>query len=201
MELDCQNAYEDDAEGTEQGTDFNAESPLHAKQIGQTSCHAGYGIDFATEDERHFVHQHVADDTASGSRNGTHRDGYPERIPQSQRLLDADDIEERKSDGIEDEPGVVVVDDVLAEHTDCQHRQSTADEVTAVGHPERIEPEHEVTNRSATDSCCHTHNPSTEDVELLGTGQTHARDGKGKGAYELDDDERDGQPQRIAHVL
>ena len=122
-------------------------------------------------------------------------------MSQSQCLLDTNNIEEGKSNGIEDEPGVVVMNDVFAEHTDSQHRQSTADEIAAVCHPERIETQHEVANRSASDSCGHTHDPSSEDVELLGTGQTYTRDSKGKGANELDDDERYRQPKRVAHIL
>ena len=201
MELDGKDANQYDSEGTQHGADFDAQPHVEADDVGQSASHAGKGVDLAAEDERHVVHQDVADDSASGSSHGSHRNRHPEGMPQSKRLFDADDVEKGKANGVEDEPGVVVMDDVLAEHADGQHGQGATDEVAAVRHPEGIDTKHEVANRSATDSRRHAHNPCAEDVELLRRGQPDARDGKGKGADELDDDKRDRQPQRVGHVL
>ena len=173
MELDGQYANEDDAERAQQGTYLDAEPHVQANNVCYASGYAGKGIDFASEDKGHVVHQDIADDAASCSGDSSHRNGDPEGMPQGKCLLYAYHIEEGQSDGVEDEPGVVMVNDVLAEHADCQHSEGAADEVAAVCHPERIEPQHEVTNRSAANSCRHADNPSSEDVEVLGTGQAY----------------------------
>ena len=118
-----------------------------------------------------------------------------------QSLFEAYNIEERKSYGVEDEPSVVVMDDVLAEHSYCQNCEGTTDKVAAVSHPKGIDAKHEVANSPASNCSRHTYNPSSEDVELFGRGQPDTRDCKGKSAYELDDDERYRQPQSVAHIL
>ena len=170
MELDGKTANEDDAEGTKQCADFHAQSQLHTYKIAKPSCYTGKGIDFASEDKRDIVHQDISDDTAASARDCSHRNRNPEGMTEGKRLLYADDIEESKADGVEDKPCIVVVDDVLTKHTDCQNSKGTANEVAAVCHPKRIEAKHEVANGSTTDSCRHTDNPSTEDVELFGAG-------------------------------
>ena len=165
------------------------------------TSHTSKSINLATEDERDVVHQDIANDAATSSSHSSHRDCYPIGMPECKCLFEANHIEERKTDGIEDEPSIVVVDDVLAEHSYSQNGQGTTDEIAAIRHPKRIDAQHEVANRAAANSSCHTHNPSAEDVEMLGRGKTNARDCKGKSADELNNDERDRQPQRIAHVL
>ena len=88
---------------------------MQTDNIRDTSTGTGKGIDFAAEDEGHIVHQNVADNTAARSGDCTHRNGYPEGMPEGKRLLDSNDVEEGQTNGVEYEPSVVVVNDVFTE--------------------------------------------------------------------------------------
>ena len=124
-----------------------------------------------------------------------------ERMAPGGQMTQTDNIEKSKSDGIENKPSIIMVDDVLAKHTDGKDCQCTTNKVTAVCHPEGIDTKHNVANRSTSYGRSHAYNPRTEDIEMLTAGQANTGNGESKGSDELDDNECNRQPKRVAQVL
>ena len=198
---DSKETNNDDTECTQQSTDFQSKAKFQTNNIRQASCNTSKSIDFTSENERHIVHKDISNDTTTRTSHCTHRYSDPVRMLQSKRLLQAYNIEKSKTDGIENEPSIIMVDDVLAKHTDGKNCQCTTNEVTAVCHPERIDAKHNVTNRSTTNGCGHTNNPRTKNIEMLTAGQANTGNGESKGSDELDDNECNRQPERVAQIL
>ena len=112
-----------------------------------------------------------------------------------------DDVEEGQPHGVEDEPRALLADDFLAEQDDPQQGKPATDDINGVGHPKRRDAQHDIAQRAPADGGGHAHDVGAEPVEPLGRCQPDARDGKGHGADELNDDERGGDAQRLAHDL
>lgn len=202
MVLDGKEADNDDDDAAEEGVELGREAEeAVAAYIDDAAGDAGHGVDLLVKDEGHLVDEDVADDSACGPGDAAHGDGSPEGEAHLESLLDADDVEEGKADGVEDEPGVLLADEVLAEDDDPEEGDEAADDVDAVGEPEGTDAKHEVAYGAAADGCGHAYDEGSEPVETLGGCHADAGDGEGHGADELDDDEGGGDAQAEGELL
>ena len=202
MVLDGKEADNDDNDAAEEGVELGREAEeAVAAYIDDAAGDAGHGVDLLAKDEGHLVDEDVADDSACGPGDAAHGDGSPEGEAHLESLLDADDVEEGKANGVEDEPGVLLADEVLAEDDDPEEGDEAADDVDAVGEPEGTDAKHEVAYGAAADGCGHAYDEGSEPVETLGGCHADAGDGEGHGADELDDDEGGGDAQAEGELL
>ena len=104
-----------------------------ADVVGYAANDAGQGIDFLAENQRFFVDEHVAQDTAAGAGNRSHDDGSPkwEVFTRGAKgvdgLFDAGDGKQGQANGVEQKPGVVLPHQQFAEYDDPKQCNGRAD--------------------------------------------------------------------------
>lgn len=135
-----------------------------------------------------MIHEYVAEHAACGSGQGSHDDGHPKGvvIGCGECLLDARYGEHGQADGVEQEPGGVLVDELLAEYHHPDEGNARENEVDGVVHPEDFVVEHDVACRAAADSRNEAHDVGSEEVEALGGGEAYAGDGEGQRADDVE---------------
>ncbi len=174
MIFDSEHADGDGYCAGEEGAALGCPTDFEEQDIDDAACETTGGVDFLAEDEGHLVDEDIAHDTTSCTRDATQHDGRPGGEAQHEGLLDADDVEERETYAVEDEPSVVLAHKELAEGHDPEETEDAGEEVDGVFEPEGGLTYHEVANGATTTGCGDTHDEGSEEVELLGRGQTCA---------------------------
>ena len=136
--FDGKYAHQQDRAGRKQFAYFIAVTERHAKRKHNSPHHAGQRIDLLPEDERRFVDKNIAYHSAGDPCNRTHRNSHPERIIQFERLLYADDDEERQTDRVENKERRVQPYQLLAENKYNHHPQQRTVHVRGTQHPEGV---------------------------------------------------------------
>lgn len=157
--------------------------------IEQATGDARHSIDFFLEDDGDVVEEHIANDAASGSRDGAHDDSHPEGVVHIECLLHAGNGEEGESEGVEDKPRVVEALHVSAEDDDECLGYDGAENVDGVCHPEGGDTQQHIADGASADCHSDAADESAKPVELFGGGMPDARDGEGEGAEKFDYDE------------
>ena len=192
-----------DGHGARQdGTAFGCPAEaMKATDIDKASGQATGGIDFLAEDEGHLVDEDVAQHTAAGTRDDAQADGSPGGHTEAQGFLDADDIEERETDTVEEEPGVVLAHQPLAESDDPDEAEETSEEVDGVLEPEGCLADEQVARGATAYGRCRADDEGAEEVEFLGSREACPRDGTCQSAYEFQDNEGPRDAEHVAQLL
>lgn len=167
---------------------LNAQIAPDAKLIYDTANDTGYSVNLLAENEWHLIDEHITHHTAGSTRYATHHDCHPERLAHEERLLYAGYGEQGEAESIEDEPRVIESNQPFAEDDGDDERKGCTDQIDGIGHPERSEPQHDIAECTATDSCSQSDYIATKPVELFGSSQAGAGNGKGECSEELNDE-------------
>ena len=151
-----------------------------AHPIEDTTNYARKGIDFLAENEGFDVDEYITEHTAARTRERTHKDGCPVGETVVEGLLNPGNGEDGKTDGVEDEPRVVLLHQVFAEHDHPEYGEGADEQISGVLQPEDGHVEHNITRSTTTNSRGDTYDVSTEKVKALCRSEAHTRDGECK---------------------
>ena len=107
VEVDRQDANYNDGNGREYLEQGRADSGEKQQPIDHPASGAGQGIDVLSENQRHFVDQHVSEYSSCRTCYASHYDVHPHRVPSHQAFLDSHNREKAQANGVEDEEGVL----------------------------------------------------------------------------------------------
>ena len=174
-------AHDDDRSRTNNTRPYGVEvQKLVAPPIEDTADYARKGIDFLAENEGFDIDENITEHTTASTRERTHKDGGPVGETVVERLFIPGNGEDGKTDGVEDEPCVVLLHQMFAEHDYPKYGKGADEQISGVLQPEDGHVEHNITRRTTTNSRGDTYNVSTEKVKALCRSQAHTRDGECK---------------------
>ena len=168
VELHGQDAGEEHADAADDLCHDGVGAQAAAYPVGKAAHDAGHGVDVFAEYEGDLIDEHVAQHSTCRTGKGTHDGGYPEGEAGVEGLLYTYYGEEGKTDGVEEEEGVVHTHQILAEDHHPQQGKGGDDEVDGIVHPEGGDVEQEVTDGTTTDGGDKAYDIGSKEIELLG---------------------------------
>ena len=186
VELDSQYTSEEHTYATCDLRNDGVSTQSATYPIGKTTHHASHGIYVLAEDKGNLIDEYVAQHTAGCTCEGSHDGSYPKGEACVESLLYTYYSEEGETNGVEDEEGVVHSHQIFTEYHHPQEGQSGNDEIDGVAHPEGSDIEQHIADGTATNGGYEAYDIGSEEVELLGRGQTDSTDCKGKRADKFD---------------
>ena len=201
MVFDRQHTDGDGDGAGDEGAAFGCPAKVQEKDIDDTAGQTACGIDFLAEDEGHFVNKDITHDTATSTRDATQADGRPRGEPQSQGLLNTDDIEQREANTVKNKPGIVLAHQPLTEDENPYESEDARQQVNRIFEPERRFAYHQVADGATATRRGNAHDEGTKEVEVLGRGQTRTRDSTSERAHQLKNDKRPGDAQHGTRIL
>ena len=180
-----QEADEADDEEGDRCRQSHVDAKGQHQPVEKAAADARHRIDLLFENQRCTGEQDVTDDTASASRDASHDDGHPDSMPAVDGLLHAGNGEERKSQRVEDEPGIVKSFQVMGKDNDEDLRKGGTHKIEGGCHPEGGDAQHHIADGSATDGNGNTADETAKPVEMMGGGMADAGYGKGEGSQEF----------------
>ena len=163
----CQEADETCHHKAHDGTHLHRHTQRCQCPVGDTTYHTRHRVDLLVENHGFIVQQHITDHATSTTSDTTHDDCHPERLSESQTLLDTGNREQRQTKGIEDEPRIFQRFHPLTEECHCQQGHRRTYQIYRCCHPEGCRTQHHVADRSAAYCHSHTTHITTEPIELF----------------------------------
>ena len=108
---------------------------------------------------------------------------------------------DEEADAVENEPGVVLPYQPLAEGDDPQQAKEARQQVDGVFEPERRLAYEQVTGGSAAYGRRRADDEGAEEIELLGSRKAGARHGTCQRTYQLENHEGPWDAEQVAHIL
>ena len=187
MVLDCECAdYEDDCNTCDVADVDALDAGKWQQEVEHAARRACERVEFLAEDERHFVDTDVAQYASGNRRHYAEYYRAPRLIAVQYRLVEPDHHEERNRDRVEYEPCDLPADEAPPEEPDRDYRERGHDDVGRIGHPEGLDAQQHVAQRSAACRGDEADYACAEPVEALYACETNARDRARKGADELE---------------
>lgn len=172
--MNCEDADQDHGKERQNVRDGHCAAEGAQDVVEHTAHYAGDCIDILAENQRHLIDEHVAEHTAGRARDASHKDIHPIGESGRHTLFQPHYGEQSESDCIENEERCVEIDHLLAENDGEYYGEDRNDDIGRLHHPERGHSKAEVPQRSAAHSGHESHDGGTEQIELLGCGQSHA---------------------------